>query len=199
MHWLLVLLLFCLGCTTDSNQQPAHKTEAATTIPTLMPTDTIWALRFDYPVGVNGTSKGYYNAQGFGKNNHLGDDWNGTGGGNTDLGDTVFAIASGYITQAEDLYGGWGNVVRIVHFLPKEHLNAPAVESLYAHLNEFFSKKDTWVEKGEPIGTIGDAHGQYYAHLHLEIRSKAGLPLGGGYSLDTTGYLNPTTFIRDNH
>ncbi len=27
--------------------------------------------------------RGYYNAQVFGKNNHLGDDWNGVGGGNT--------------------------------------------------------------------------------------------------------------------
>lgn len=199
MQWLLASILLLWGCATNSDTQPEPLTEAAPSLPVQPPVDTLWATNFVYPVGPNCSSKGYYNAQGFGKNTHLGDDWNGTGGGNTDLGDTVYAIANGYITQAEDLYGGWGNVVRIVHFLPKEHELAPDVESLYAHLDEVFATKDNWVKKGEPIGTIGTAHGQYYAHLHLEIRSEAGLPLGGGYSTDTTGYLNPTLFIRNNY
>lgn len=140
--------------------------------------------------------KGYYNAQGFGENTHLGDDWNGTGGGNTDLGDTVYAIANGYVSQAEDLKGGWGNVLRLVHYLPKGHAFAPAVESLYAHLDEMFVPENSWVTKGSPIGTIGNAHGKYYAHLHLELRDQPALPLGGGYSTDTTGYINPDWFIR---
>ncbi|MEM8889827.1 MAG: M23 family peptidase, partial [Bacteroidota bacterium] len=36
---------------------------------------------FDYPVG-KPDARGYYNAQGFQKNNHLGDDWNANTGGN---------------------------------------------------------------------------------------------------------------------
>jgi murein DD-endopeptidase MepM/ murein hydrolase activator NlpD len=159
--------------------------------------DTLWANHFNYPVGIpNGN--GYYNAQGFGKNTHLGDDWNGNGGGNTDLGDTVYAIANGYVTEASDLYGGWGNVVRIAHFLRKGHSYGPAVESLYAHLDTIFVKPGKWVNIGAPIGTIGNAHGQYYSHLHLEIREQLGLPLGGGYAADTTGYINPTWFIKAN-
>lgn len=157
--------------------------------------DTLWATGFDFPVGPpNG--KGYYNAQGFGENTHLGDDWNGNGGGNTDLGDTVYAIANGYVSQAEDLKGGWGKVLRLVHYLPSGHAFAPAVESLYAHLDEMFVAEGTWVTKGMPIGTIGNAHGKYYAHLHLELRNQPGLDLGGGYSTDTTGYINPDWFIR---
>ena len=37
---------------------------------------------FDFPVGPP-DAKGYYDAQSFGKNRHLGSDWNGVGGGNT--------------------------------------------------------------------------------------------------------------------
>lgn len=152
------------------------------------------ARRFDYPVGPP-DAKGYYNAQKFRKNTHLGDDWNGTGGGNTDLGDTVYAIADGYITFAEDIFGGWGKVVRIRHQLP-EGTAYPNVESLYAHLDTMFVRPETYVRRGVPIGTIGDNHGVYPAHLHLEIRHIPDMPIGGGYSTDTTGYLDPTRFIR---
>lgn len=54
------------------------------------------------------------------------------------------------------------------------------------------------VKKGLQIGTIGNADGAYYAHLHLEIRDSVGMPLGGGYSSNTTGFLDPTKFIKSN-
>ena len=69
---------------------------------------------FDFPVG-KPDAQGYYNAQSFTKNNHLGDDWNGVGGGNTDLGDPIYSIAHGYVSFSENIGGGWGNVIRIVH------------------------------------------------------------------------------------
>ena len=151
------------------------------------------ATRFDFPVG-KPDAKGYYNAQRFGKNTHLGDDWNGRGGGNTDFGDPVYAIANGYVSAAADLGGGWGNVIRIVHKSPGTRWRY--VESLYAHCDRIEVKKGDWVRRGARIGTIGDNHGQYYAHLHLEIRHTPDLPLGGGYGRDTSGYLDPSWFIR---
>ncbi|RYD62218.1 MAG: hypothetical protein EOP84_34825, partial [Verrucomicrobiaceae bacterium] len=45
---------------------------------------------FDLPVGRDGTKK-YYKARGFRSNGHLGEDWNGEGGGDTDLGDPVYS------------------------------------------------------------------------------------------------------------
>jgi len=53
-----------------------------------------------------------------------------------------------------------------------------------------------FITKGQQIGTIGDAHGSYLAHLHLEIREDVDLPIGGGYASDKTGYLDPTSFIK---
>ncbi|AXG70992.1 lipoprotein NlpD [Kordia sp. SMS9] len=147
---------------------------------------------FDFPVG-KPNAKGYYNAQKFTENNHLGDDWNGTGGGNTDLGDPIYAIGNGYVKAAENVGGGWGNVIRIVHKYKGNYY-----ESLYAHCDRISIKKGSFVTKGTQIGTIGNADGAYYAHLHLEIRDNIFMELGGGYRTDTTGFINPTTFINSN-
>ncbi len=146
---------------------------------------------FDYPVG-KPDAKGYYNAQPFGKNDHLGDDWNAVTGGNSDLGDPIYAIANGYVRFAEDVGGGWGNVIRILHQLP----NGKFYESLYAHCDEILIDSKGYVKRGQQIGTIGNADGAYLAHLHFEIREDIDLPIGGGYSEDAAGYLDPTKFIE---
>jgi len=147
---------------------------------------------FDFPVG-KPNAKGYYNAQKFGKNNHLGEDWNAVTGGDSDLGDPIYATANGYVKFAEDVGGGWGNIIRILHKLP----NGKKVESLYAHCDSILVKKRQWIKKGTKIGTIGTANGQYLAHLHFELRDRVNMPIGGGYSLNTDGYLNPTKFIKN--
>ena len=126
--------------------------------------DTIkYTNGFDFPVG-KPNAKGYYNAQGFTKNNHLGDDWNGVNGGNTDLGDTIYSIANGYVSFAENIGGGWGNVIRIKHYINRNE----QIESLYAHCNSIKVKKGEYVTKGHSIGTIGNNNRQF---IGMMIRS----------------------------
>ncbi len=150
------------------------------------------AESFDFPVG-KPDGKGYYNAQKFGENLHLGDDWNGIGGGNSDLGDPIYSIANGYIFSAEDIGSGWGNVIRIIHQFKGKYY-----ESIYAHCNTIKVKKGDLIKKGTIIATIGNAGGIYLAHLHLEIRDRIFMEIGGGYSEDISGYLDPTKFINKN-
>lgn len=147
---------------------------------------------FDFPVG-KPNARGYYNAQKFQENNHLGDDWNGVGGGNSDLGDPIYSVANGYISEVKNYDGGWGNVVRIVHLY-----NDKLYESLYAHCDTILVSEDRFIKKGEQIATIGNCNGEYLAHLHIEIRNDADLDIGPGYSTDTKGYLDPTDFINKN-
>src|SRR6266516_5044805 len=72
------------------------------------------AARFDFPLGSeNGAMT--YNAQPFTKNHHLGDDLNGIGGEDSDLGDPIYAIADGRVLLARDDGPGWGNVVIVLH------------------------------------------------------------------------------------
>jgi len=147
---------------------------------------------FDFPVGAP-DGVGYHDAQPFGTNDHLGNDWNGDGGGNSDLGDPVSSIAAGIVTEVADHGGSWGQVVRVVH---RGCRDAAEVESLYAHLERVDVVAGEVVARGQHVGSIGTAGGTYPAHLHLELRDRAGLPLGPGYGRDLPGYLDATRFIR---
>ncbi|WP_075341524.1 M23 family metallopeptidase [Tenacibaculum agarivorans] len=183
-----------LSCSKKNNKKTLIA-ERDTKIVSISYKDTIQkefiANSFDFPVGIP-NAKGYYNAQKFQKNYHLGDDWNAVTGGNTDLGDPIYTIANGYVKETRDYGGGWGNVIRILHFLPNEKI----VESLYAHCDTILTTQDKWITKGTKIGTIGTANGAYYAHLHFEIREDITLPLGNGYSKNSKGYVDPTDFIK---
>ena len=157
---------------------------------------------FDYPVGKTRavTQKrdgdGWYNAQDFTENQHLAEDWNGEGGGNTDCGEPVYAAARGVVVWAENAWG-WGNVVIARHRLPE----GKEVETQYAHLKEIKVKVGDQVERRQLIGTVGDGDGRFLCHLHFEARTPEcrdwGAP-GAGYSGDTTGWLDPSDFI-DKH
>src|ERR1044072_2421960 len=92
------------------------------------PAEDADTCRFQLPVGPP-DGKGFYDAQPFGANYHLGSDWNSLRGGNSDLGVFVFAAGDGVVIDATDYGGGWGNVVRV------QHTCGERVESLYAHLD----------------------------------------------------------------
>lgn len=201
---------------------------------------------FNFPVGPNGEllsddyldvvnsidsreiglAQGYYVARKFEENTptgkHLGDDWNGTCGGDFDLGHQVYAVSNGEVRYATDLGNGqahaWGKVVIIRHEAPagsrgfRRHNSSSApvdwtVDSMYGHLESMLVNVGETVTKGQVIGTIGDGNGYYNtcadpnwecAHLHFEIRYDLNLEVGPGYSWDTTGWLNPREFLRAN-
>src|SRR5712671_1454151 len=57
------------------------------------------ATHFDFPLG-NENGAMAYNAQHFTDIKHLGDDLNGIGGENSDLGDPIYAVADGRVSLA---------------------------------------------------------------------------------------------------
>src|SRR5438270_3971172 len=64
------------------------------------------ASHFDFPLG-NENGAMTYNAQHFTDNKHLGDDLNGIGGENIDLGDPIYAVADGRVLLAREGGLGW--------------------------------------------------------------------------------------------
>jgi murein DD-endopeptidase MepM/ murein hydrolase activator NlpD len=149
---------------------------------------------FDPPVGREGTKR-YYVARGFRTNGHLGEDWNGEGGGDTDLGDPVFCTAHGIVQFAQDYRMGWGNVIIVRHaYLERGKVNY--VDSLYGHLHQILVAVGQKVARGQKIGAIGNNHGQYDAHLHFELRKN--LTVGmyrSSFPRDLSVYWIPSQFL----
>ena len=193
-------LVLCILSSCQAEKAQIQSSNTVTNRPIL---PKIIAEKFAYPLSKSETltqakdkKDEWYNAQDFGENDHLGEDWNKNSGGNTDCGEAVFAIAGGTIVYAENAGTGWGNVVIITHELP----DGTKVQSLYGHLQKIL-KTSGEVKFREQIGEVGNADGRYLCHLHLEIREEI-CPMwnqaGGGYSADRKGWLDPSDFI-DKH
>ena len=151
------------------------------------------AGRLDYPMGTaNGAFA--YNAQSFWELNgqrggrHTGDDLNGIGGMNSDLGDPVYAIGNGLVIYAGEPDPSWGKTLLIAHRLPDGRI----VQSMYAHLQSIAVPLDETVVRGQRIGRVGNANGKYLAHLHFEMHQAAGPTLGAGYVNYRTNRIDPT-------
>ena len=152
------------------------------------------ASRFDFPIGSEHGAM-TYNAQPFTENMHLGDDLNGIGGENSDLGDPVFAVADGQVLAARDGGAGWGNIIILLHAYG-ENGTRKYVQSFYGHLQSILVAPREMVGRGQQIATIGTGGGQYLAHLHFEMREFVTPFIGAGYRKDTRGWLDPSGFIR---
>lgn len=95
---------------------------------------------------------------------HTGDDWSMEPGGG--YGQPVVAIANGVVTFAQDVAtSSWRNLVVIQHRQP----NGEIRHSRYGHLQRIDVKVGQWVIRGQQIGTVGDAGGLFYPHLHADL------------------------------
>ncbi|MES2475902.1 MAG: M23 family metallopeptidase [Verrucomicrobiota bacterium] len=154
------------------------------------------ALRFDSPLG---TQHGglTYNAQKFWEMNeshgghHCGDDLNGIGGMNTDLGDPVFATANGLVLYAGESSPSWGKTIVIAH----RCADGKILQSMAAHLHRIDVAPGDLVARGSTIGTVGTANGRYPAHLHFEIRASDEIDIGPGYTSTPLDRLNPAATL----
>lgn len=159
-------------------------------------TTTRLADGFDIPVG-KPNGDGYYIFRGFTPNGHLGEDWNGNGGGNTDEGDPVYSIAHGVVVFSEDYKRGWGNVVIVRHAYRENNGQIAFVDSLYGHLKVRSVKLGQQVTRGQVVGTIGRGpYNMYAAHLHFEIRRDLRVGMRRElYPRNYQTYHVPKTFI----
>ncbi len=154
------------------------------------------ASRFDPPLGTDSGGL-VYNAQKFWEMNdsrggrHFGDDLNGIGGMNTDLGDPVFAAADGLVVYAGEPSSGWGNVAVLAH----RGADGQLVQSMYAHLDRLAVGRGMLVARGMKLGTMGTAHGNYPAHLHFEMRASDEVDIGAGYGMEKLNRLDPAATV----
>ena len=154
---------------------------------------------FDFPVG-KASADGYYKSRGLRLRapQHFGEDWNGRGGGDSDLGDPVYAIADGVVTFAHDVRTGWGKLVLTRHaYRDKEGGQVKYIDTLNAHLDTMLVKVGQMVKRGQQIGTIGTNYGMYPAHLHFEMRHNITIGIvRNSVPADLVNWADPTDFIN---
>ncbi len=151
---------------------------------------------FDFPVGSTGDAEGYYMARSMTPYHHMGDDWNGVGGGNSDLGDPIYAIADGLVVYSYPYGSDWGEVIIIRHKYINHRGEEDYVDSLYGHVQNRRVKVGNRVRRGDFIAEIGNNDGMYMAHLHLEIRKNIDIGIQTWlHSKSSSNYLVPKSFI----
>ena len=139
-----------------------------------------------------------YNAQPFRVTRHLGDDLNGIGGNNSDLGDTVYAAATGVVVYNGVPGPGWGKVIIMAHQITDQTSGKPEmVQSMYAHLQTSEVTMGAVIKRGTRIGTVGTAEGKYLAHLHFEIRKGPYVNPSMGYADAPLNRISPEKFIAE--
>lgn len=149
--------------------------------------------RVDFPMGSAGGAFSY-NAQSFLENKHLGEDFNGIGGWDSDLGDAVYAVADGEVVYTGWPADGWGRVVTVQHRDQEGHL----FQTFYAHLNRIDLPVGARVRRGQKLGTVGKGDGRYLAHLHFELRDGSMIAAGPGYADQSRGRRSGEQWIVSN-
>ncbi|MGB0992233.1 MAG: M23 family metallopeptidase [Akkermansiaceae bacterium] len=138
-----------------------------------------------------------YNAQPYWSDNpkrgghHTGDDLNGIGGMNTDLGAPIHAIANGLVVYRGEPSPGWGKTLMLAHRTTKGKI----LITMYAHLDRIYAAYGDLVPLGKTIGTCGTANLNYPAHLHLEMRDSTGVHIGPGYTNSSGETIDPKPIL----
>lgn len=143
-------------------------------------------VTYSYPIGPrnpgvftqNNDGDGWYNAQDFREFNvdlggyHAGEDWNAETGGNSDVGQPVYAIADGEVTLVREVFNQFnvsiGDVVVLKHLRPGQ----TTIYSLYLHIEADPLTVGSLLPRDQELGTIADLSAAgFFSHLHFEIRT----------------------------
>jgi murein DD-endopeptidase MepM/ murein hydrolase activator NlpD len=121
---------------------------------------------------------------------HTGEAWNGSGGGTTDAGQPVFAIAAGVVSEVTDTPRG--PAVTIEHrFVENGALRT--VWSTSAGLVDITLKTGDPVKRRRQLGTIANRGAGAPVQLYLEIRTQWPPPTD---AIPVAGCEHPSAFIR---
>lgn len=124
---------------------------------------------------------------------HEANDINLNGGGNSDLGQPLFAVADGEISS---VHTHTGSPTFGKHLHLKFNIDGKDYWAHYAHCNEILVTEGTKVKKGDKIATCGNS-GTTFAHLHFAIKNQpTGVDGLAKTSEDLKKWENPIEFIK---
>ena len=127
---------------------------------------------------------------------HEANDINLNGGGNIDLGQSLFAVADGEITSVHQHTGSptFGK-----HLHLKFNIDGKDYWAHYAHCDTILVTEGTKIKKGDKIATCGNS-GTTWAHLHFAIKNQPTGIDGIAKTLDDLKkWENPIEFIKKHY
>ncbi len=138
---------------------------------------------------------------------HMGEDWNGNCGSNTDEGYPLFALADGEVKFVDDSgIVGQGKRLYIRYAFPYSYASAGVMmfDSVMLHLQKMGTgiTEDVKVFKGQTVAYLGKT-GTGLAHLHWEVQTDLSIPKGTNpYNTvltikDALKYRSPSLIIDD--
>ncbi len=195
--FVLFLLMLMVGVWILSRRASQQAAPISLQPASVLPADV--ADGFDFPVGPPDGNGFHVVREAFGKDGpHAGEDWNGDGAPNSDLGAPIHAVAHGLVVFSENSSVGHGHVIILRHNYWDDKGRLQVCESSYHHLKERLVKAGDSVKRGQKIGTMGNANGLYPVHLHFELRKTPGMGLEQSkYEKSTKNYWEPSEFIPD--
>lgn len=125
---------------------------------------------------------------------HSGNDVNGNGGGNTDCGTPLKAIANGVISSVISQASGYGR-----HLHLRFEVNGKSYWAHYCHCQEIYVQAGQVVKEGDLIARMGTTGNSSHCHLHFEIKNQPTGVDGIAKTLeDLKKWENPWEFIKRN-
>jgi len=190
MNYLRIFVLVLLSSCVNHQQKEEEKTviDKGVTEPIVQikqTRDIPITEHFGYPLGYP-DFEGYHDAKPFGEP-HLGADFNDIEGCDSDWGDTIRSIGNGVVTYSS------GALLNIMHRTTDK--KAPIITAIYYHCDTLFVQENEIIKAGQVIALVGKKDTDV-AHLHFEIATET-TQVGGFYGNDTTGFMNPVTFIDE--
>lgn len=116
-------------------------------------------------------------------------DWNLETGGNSDLGEPLVAPTQVYVVDILPPFGKVGKVLSVAGFV-----DGLLVNWQWRHLQSIAVKQWQVLAQGDATATLGNAEGQYSAHLHEQICVGAIAPIGTDWRDTRFNWVCPSEF-----
>lgn len=96
-------------------------------------------------------------------------------------GTPIYATADGFVGRAERTFGGYGNLVELLH--------GRGLETRYGHLSQILVRQGQRVHRGDLIALMGSTGRSTGSHLHYEVRID-------GHAVNPMPFLQAGDYLR---